>query len=83
MPLVTPAEKAPYRTLGGRRLLGAEDNKFCAGKWWVVRGSNPRPTRCKRVALPAELTTQVDLPYAGKANADPYKGPALKKIAKN
>ena len=27
-------------------------------EWWVVRGSNPRPTRCKRVALPAELTTQ-------------------------
>ena len=26
-------------------------------EWWVVRGSNPRPTRCKRVALPAELTT--------------------------
>ena len=25
--------------------------------WWVVRGSNPRPIRCKRIALPAELTT--------------------------
>lgn len=21
-------------------------------KWWGGRGSNPRPTRCKRVALP-------------------------------
>ena len=25
-------------------------------KWWAVRGSNPRPSRCKRDALPAELT---------------------------
>jgi len=21
-------------------------------KWWALEGSNPRPTRCKRVALP-------------------------------
>jgi hypothetical protein len=27
------------------------------GKWWVLRGSNPRPTPCKGVALPAELST--------------------------
>ena len=25
-------------------------------QWWAVTGSNRRPTRCKRVALPAELT---------------------------
>ncbi len=25
--------------------------------WWVVRGSNPRPSPCKGDALPAELTT--------------------------
>ena len=31
---------------------------FMSRLWWVVRGSNPRPTRCKRVALPAELTTR-------------------------
>ena len=24
-------------------------------KWWAMTGSNRRPTRCKRVALPAEL----------------------------
>ena len=26
------------------------------GEWWAVRGSNPRPIRCKRIALPTELT---------------------------
>ncbi len=25
--------------------------------WWVLRGSNPRPTPCKGAALPAELST--------------------------
>lgn len=27
-----------------------------SGGWWAVRGSNPRHLRCKRNALPAELT---------------------------
>ena len=27
------------------------------GRWWVVTGSNRRPSRCKRDALPTELTT--------------------------
>ncbi len=27
--------------------------------WWVLRGSNPRPSPCKGDALPAELSTQV------------------------
>src|SRR6476660_333881 len=26
--------------------------------WWVLRGSNPRPTPCKGAALPAELSTR-------------------------
>src|SRR4029078_10367192 len=26
-------------------------------EWWVLRGSNPRPTPCKGAALPAELST--------------------------
>ena len=26
--------------------------------WWAVRGSNPRPSRCKRDALPTELTAR-------------------------
>ena len=28
--------------------------------WWTVRGSNPRPRRCERRALPAELTAQIN-----------------------
>ena len=27
-------------------------------RWWVLRGSNPRPSPCKGDALPAELSTQ-------------------------
>ncbi len=29
-------------------------------KWWVVTGSNRRPSACKADALPAELTTQFE-----------------------
>ena len=28
-------------------------------RWWVLRGSNPRPSPCKGDALPAELSTQI------------------------
>ena len=49
------------------------------GGWW---GFEPRPTRCKRVALPAELTTlfilkRKDLSQEEKFNADPHIEPAL------
>ena len=27
--------------------------------WWVMTGSNCRPSRCKRDALPTELITQI------------------------
>ena len=30
---------------------------FASAWWWVLRGSNPRPTPCKGAALPAELST--------------------------
>src|SRR5690606_11409619 len=30
-----------------------------ASGWWVLRGSNPRPSPCKGDALPAELSTPV------------------------
>ena len=30
------------------------------GTWWVLRGSNPRPTPCKGAALPTELSTPPD-----------------------
>src|ERR1700726_4639184 len=28
--------------------------------WWVLRGSNPRPSPCKGDALPAELSTPLE-----------------------
>jgi hypothetical protein len=36
----------------------ARARRWPAGGWWVVRGSNPRHSRCKRDALPTELTTR-------------------------
>ena len=38
-----------------RRSFHCGDFQF----WWTVRGSNPRPRRCERRALPAELTAQI------------------------
>ena len=36
---------------------------FC--DWWALRGSNSRPSRCKRDALPAELSARliIDIAY--------------------
>ena len=31
--------------------------KFQGSNWWELRGSNSRPSRCKRDALPAELNS--------------------------
>lgn len=28
-------------------------------KWWTGRGSNPRPTRCKRAALPLSYLSEI------------------------
>ena len=33
--------------------------------WWAMTGSNRRPSRCKRDALPAELIAQVTLQNQG------------------
>ncbi len=35
-----------------------------SGNWWVLRGSNPRPTPCKGAALPTELSTRGSAPDA-------------------
>ena len=43
MACVKPNGRAPY-------------TRIEEGKWWAVTGSNRRPSRCKRDALPAELT---------------------------
>src|ERR1700710_2315292 len=37
---------------GGERVHSREEKE---GKWWSRRDSNPRPPRCERGALPAEL----------------------------
>ena len=37
---------------------------FIMIKWWVLTGSNRRPTPCKGAALPAELNTHLALLYA-------------------
>ena len=34
--------------------------------WWTRRGSNPRPLRCERSALPAELRAQIGTFYTKK-----------------
>src|SRR4051812_36777267 len=35
---------------------------FAFDGWWVLTGSNRRPTPCKGAALPAELSTPPDAP---------------------
>src|ERR1022692_1209481 len=42
--------------------------------WWVLRGSNPRPSPCKGDALPAELSTLVKDPGRG---AEVYARPSV------
>ena len=37
-------------------ISGPKSRAFPPFRWWAVRGSNPRPSRCKRDALPTELT---------------------------
>ena len=38
--------------------LGAGKNRTARKPRWAVRGSNPRHRRCKRRALPTELTAR-------------------------
>ena len=46
--------------MSGSTSAGLVERKLPAiGDWWVLRGSNPRPTPCKGAALPAELSTRV------------------------
>ena len=35
-----------------------QERRSSRGKWWAVTGSNRWPSRCKRDALPTELTAQ-------------------------
>jgi hypothetical protein len=49
---------APYSPVGTRP--GRVSKRPIDGKWWSRRDLNPRPLRCERSALPAEL-----LPHPG------------------
>ena len=40
----------------------ARGGRCVAVGWWTARGSNPRPPRCERGALPTELAAQLDKP---------------------
>ena len=62
----TPAATRPYAPTAARIPSPAEGRNEAPkgrqmGCWWAVRGSNPRPPRCKRGALPTELTARVRL----------------------
>ena len=60
-------------------------------EWWALTGSNRRPTRCKRAALPAELSAPLreDAPLASRADrtrlletptSPPRAAPGLRQI---
>src|SRR6266850_6810399 len=67
--LMHDAVLAPHAGEGSRcrlsaasfaRLFSASRRGRASGEgWWTARGSNPRPPRCERGALPAELAAHV------------------------
>ena len=42
--------------------------------WWTRRGSNPRPLRCERSALPAELRAHIGLFSSKKVAKNEFSG---------
>ena len=52
--------RSPCRAPENHRslLMRRDRTGFGGGWWWTARGSNPRPRRCERRALPAELSAQ-------------------------
>src|SRR5438552_4532567 len=51
-----PTEAAGNQTVRLRQGFGRQPSRLRREGWWAVTGSNRRPLRCKRSALPAELT---------------------------
>ena len=49
----------------GPSLEASVSHEMEKNEWWAVTGSNRRPSRCKRDALPAELTA----PFQSALNA--------------
>ncbi len=58
----SPPIECQATSLHGESRLGNRDT--VGGKWWAVTGSNRRHPRCKRGALPAELTAQNRYPVS-------------------
>src|SRR3954463_877277 len=61
---VTGLETAAFAVTGGRSnqlsYTPAKECIFCSkGEWWAMTGSNRRPSRCKRDALPTELIAPI------------------------
>ena len=52
------APKAGWEPTTDAGTAGFHCRPLAAMKWWAVKGSNLRPYRCKRYALPAELTAR-------------------------
>ena len=50
--------------------------------WWTIWGSNPRPQRCERCALPAELTARIKLSPRHYSNKFPPCKEVFQKIKK-
>ena len=54
------SSEARFRVLHG--LLGVKMQREVSGLiWWAMTGSNRRPPRCKRGALPTELIAPIEL----------------------
>ena len=57
-------ERAQWRAARFTRRVGFRPIRW----WWAVRGSNPRPPRCKRGALPTELTARCSRLLAARSH---------------
>ena len=60
MPLITADLPATPHGMGPS-LEASVSHEMEKNEWWAVTGSNRRPSRCKRDALPAELTALIFL----------------------
>ena len=52
----TPGVTGRYSNQLSHHPAGAKTKRL---SWWVLQGSNLRPTACKAVALPTELNTRL------------------------
>ena len=64
-------QRPSCRIMGAQPMPAGGRYSDSLGKWWAVTGSNCRPSRCKRDALPTELTARRDM------SREHPRGPAL------